>query len=162
MIKAVLEQAGIEKDMTLCQCNKKNVFIVSFMSARVALVCVKHFNGRQWSGPAAPPVVAERLPSSTHRDKVAPPKDGLRSSMPLKELIRMNPPPAFFRPPPGLSLGREQSVPAKDQLTSFSAGMVPKMVQKKTVRFAPPRYDDDCSTDAGSSQEGDAEMSIFL
>eukprot|EP00928_Gymnodinium_smaydae_P047572 TRINITY_DN3175_c0_g4_i1.p1 TRINITY_DN3175_c0_g4~~TRINITY_DN3175_c0_g4_i1.p1 ORF type:complete len:199 (-),score=41.32 TRINITY_DN3175_c0_g4_i1:410-1006(-) len=159
MVKVVLEQVGIDGDVTSCHYDKKHDFIVSFKSARAALVCVKHFNGRRWSGPSAPAVVAEMVPCSAERNRLALPSDGQRSPTTLKEILKLNPPPSFFRPPPGLSL-----VPTKDHKAVFCAGMMPHKVQKERAQFVQPSYDDDYSTDAGSSQDGDVdcEVSIFL
>eukprot|EP00928_Gymnodinium_smaydae_P047568 TRINITY_DN3175_c0_g1_i1.p1 TRINITY_DN3175_c0_g1~~TRINITY_DN3175_c0_g1_i1.p1 ORF type:complete len:197 (-),score=26.76 TRINITY_DN3175_c0_g1_i1:411-1001(-) len=157
MMKAVLEQVGIDKDVTSCRCDKHG-FVVSFRSARSALVCVKHCNGRQWCGPSAPPVVAVKLPSSAERNRAVLPNDGQRLPTTLKEILKLNPPPSFFRPPPGLSLDRGQSAPAQNHTAVFCAGMVSHKAQKWTD----PSYGDDYSTDAGSSRDGDVEVSIFL
>eukprot|EP00928_Gymnodinium_smaydae_P093511 TRINITY_DN77727_c0_g1_i1.p1 TRINITY_DN77727_c0_g1~~TRINITY_DN77727_c0_g1_i1.p1 ORF type:complete len:203 (+),score=33.48 TRINITY_DN77727_c0_g1_i1:43-609(+) len=148
MVKTILEQVEIDEDMAAFRCDKLKNVIVSFKSARSALVCVKHFNGRQWSGPSAPPVVAERLPAK----EVNLQSDSQRSPVTLKDIVKLNPPPVVFGPPPGLSRKQGATFPADAPLAACPVDVVLSKAPKATAPFECATQDYDDSTDAGSSQ----------
>lgn len=157
MLEVSLEQAGIDTDMKDCEFTSNGEVVVSFGSAMAAKTCVRHFNGRRWSGPSAVVACVETSSFGNSVAKIAAKIDAYSS---LSEYATFDKSlfPESFRPPPGLPTPPQllQSFGGSQENASKETGTALKAPWKIQVAYAcgpSSQMHDEDSTDAGSSDE---------
>eukprot|EP00928_Gymnodinium_smaydae_P010491 TRINITY_DN13961_c1_g5_i1.p1 TRINITY_DN13961_c1_g5~~TRINITY_DN13961_c1_g5_i1.p1 ORF type:complete len:288 (-),score=56.09 TRINITY_DN13961_c1_g5_i1:275-1072(-) len=105
MLEAMLEQIGVDREMTACDFAPKGVVVVAFQHAAAAKKCAKHFDGRRWSGNSGTPVIAE-VEVAEHDDAPPLPEPWYAQTTLASDASEFVPgalpPPPGLSPPPGL------------------------------------------------------------